>query len=63
VTFPLAKKSDVNGDNANEVFRFLKSTAPGILGLTRIKWNFEKFLVNSDASEVKRYASSTSGSK
>lgn len=34
------KKSDVNGDNANEVFNYLKSQQSS-LGLTRIKWNFE----------------------
>ena len=37
VTFPLMKKSEVNGDNTNEVFKWLKSQKAGILGLTRIK--------------------------
>ena len=37
VTFPLMAKSDVNGDNTNEVYRWLKSQKAGILGLTRIK--------------------------
>jgi glutathione peroxidase len=37
VTFPLVKKSEVNGDNTNEVYRWLKSEKAGILGLTRIK--------------------------
>ena len=30
-------KSDVNGDNTNEVYKWLKSQKAGILGLTRIK--------------------------
>ena len=30
-------KSDVNGDNANEVFKYLKNQKSGLLGLTRIK--------------------------
>ena len=30
-------KSDVNGDNANEVYKYLKSQKSGLLGLTRIK--------------------------
>lgn len=34
------KKSDVNGDNTNEVFKLLKSAKPGLLGTTSIKWNF-----------------------
>jgi len=59
VTFPLMKKSDVNGDNTNEVFKFLKSEKPGIFGLTRIKWNFEKFLVNKEGKVVERWASTT----
>ena len=37
VTFPLMTKSDVNGDNTNEVYKWLKSQKAGILGLTRIK--------------------------
>jgi len=37
VNFPLMKKSDVNGDNTNEVYNWLKSQKSGILGLTRIK--------------------------
>ena len=37
VSFPLMKKSEVNGDNTNEVFKYLKNEKAGILGLTRIK--------------------------
>ena len=37
VTFPLMAKSDVNGDNTNEVYKWLKSQKSGLLGLTRIK--------------------------
>lgn len=40
VTFPLLKKADVNGDNTTPVYQYLKKEAPGILGLTSIKWNF-----------------------
>ena len=42
VSFPLMKKSDVNGEHTNDVFKFLKERKSGLLGLTRIKWNFEK---------------------
>jgi glutathione peroxidase len=59
VTFPLMKKSDVNGDNTNEVFQWLKSERSGLLGLTRIKWNFEKFLVDKRGNVVERWASTT----
>ncbi|KAF5391484.1 hypothetical protein D9757_002435 [Collybiopsis confluens] len=59
VTFPLMKKSDVNGDNTNEVYKWLKSEKSGVLGLTRIKWNFEKFLIDKKGNVVNRWASTT----
>jgi len=59
VSFPIMKKSDVNGDNTNEVYKWLKDEKPGILGLTRIKWNFEKFLVDKKGKVVNRWASTT----
>ena len=37
VTFPLMKKSDVNGDKTNKVFKWLKNEKAGLLGLSRIK--------------------------
>ena len=39
VTFPLMAKSDVNGENANEVF----------------KWNFTKFLIDHKGRVVARF--------
>lgn len=36
VTFPIMKKSEVNGANANSVFKFLKGP-----GGSNIGWNFE----------------------
>jgi len=60
VTFPLMAKSDVNGDDANEVYKYLKSQKSGLLGLTRIKWNFEKFLIDKEGKVVNRWASTTS---
>ena len=59
VTFPLFKKVDVNGDNAHPVYRFLKASAPGILGTEAIKWNFTKFLVGRDGKVIARYATAT----
>lgn len=60
VTFPIMAKSDVNGDHANEVFKFLKETKPGFLGFHAIKWNFTKFLVDRQGNVVERYAPTTS---
>ncbi|KIM67566.1 hypothetical protein SCLCIDRAFT_1108989 [Scleroderma citrinum Foug A] len=59
VSFPLMKKSDVNGDNVNPVYKFLKDQKAGILGLTRIKWNFEKFLIDKNGNVVNRWTSVT----
>ncbi|TIB80023.1 methionine adenosyltransferase II, beta [Wallemia mellicola] len=56
VSFQLFKKSDVNGDKTNEVFKYLKDKKSQ-LGLTRIKWNFEKFLVDKQGNVVNRYSS------
>lgn len=47
----------MNGANAAPVFEWLKSEKPGILGLKRVKWNFEKFLVAKDGKVVNRWAS------
>ena len=59
VTFPLFSKIDVNGDNADPLFRHLKHAARGLLGSEGIKWNFTKFLVKKDGTVYKRYAPTT----
>lgn len=56
VTFPMFSKIDVNGPNTHELYSYLKSNAPGILGSNAIKWNFTKFLVDRNGNVVKRYA-------
>ena len=55
VTFPLAKKIDVNGDNADPLWKHLKDQQAGLLGSRAIKWNFTKFLVDRDGKVVGRY--------
>lgn len=37
--------------------QFLKSQKSGILGISKIKWNFEKFLVDKHGKVVQRYSS------
>ncbi|GBL55727.1 glutathione peroxidase [Pseudomonas citronellolis] len=56
VSFPLFKKIDVNGAGAHPLYVQLKKRAPGVLGSQGIKWNFTKFLVSRDGSQVKRFA-------
>jgi glutathione peroxidase len=62
VTFPIFRKIDVNGRNADPLFQFLKARAPGWLGRS-IKWNFTKFLVDRRGSVVKRFAPRTPPAK
>ena len=59
VTFPLFAKVEVNGPGADPLFQRLKRDAPGLMGSTRIKWNFTKFLVNREGRVVSRYAPTT----
>lgn len=56
VTFPLFAKIEVNGPGAHPLYRYLKHERPGLLGLEAIKWNFTKFLVNTEGVPLKRYA-------
>jgi glutathione peroxidase len=56
VSFPLAAKIDVNGDNADPLWTHLKSKQAGLLGSRGIKWNFTKFLIDSEGNVVGRYA-------
>lgn len=47
-------KIDVNGDNVDPVYKFLKEQKSGLLGMTRIKWNFEKFLLDKEGNVYNR---------
>ncbi|MYZ44818.1 glutathione peroxidase [Schauerella aestuarii] len=56
ITFPIFAKVDVNGDDADPLYAWLKSSKPGLLGTEAIKWNFTKFLVGRDGTVIKRFA-------
>jgi glutathione peroxidase len=56
VSFPMMAKVNVNGAEADPLYKWLSKEAPGILGSTSIKWNFTKFLVGKDGQVIKRYA-------
>jgi len=62
VTFPMFSKIDVNGTDAHPLYKYLKSALPGFLS-KRIKWNFTKFLIDSEGKPVKRFAPSTEPDK
>ena len=59
VEFDMFAKVDVNGKNEIPLYSFLKSEAGGILGTESIKWNFTKFLVDSNGKVIERYGSIT----
>jgi len=58
VTFPLMSKIEVNGENAHPIYKYLKDAAPGTFGKA-IKWNFTKFLINRNGSQITRFSPST----
>ena len=58
VTFPLFAKIDVNGPDAHPLYQWLRSEQSGLVG-NKIRWNFTKFLINTEGKVVKRYGSTT----
>lgn len=56
VTFPLAEKSSVKGDDINPLFKYLTTAEnPDFTG--EIKWNFEKFLIDENGQLIHRFRS------
>lgn len=56
VNFPMFAKIDVNGDDAADLYHWLKSEHPGNGDSPDIVWNFEKFLVDSEGRVVARFS-------
>ena len=59
VTFTMFQKIDVNGKNEHPLYKYLKNETKSILG-KKIKWNFTKFLIDSEGNVIKRYAPTVS---
>lgn len=55
-TFDRFAKIDVNGENEDPLYTYLKKAQSGLLG-DKIKWNFTKFLVDKEGKVVNRYSS------
>lgn len=55
-TFDRFAKIDVNGENEDPLYTYLKKSQGGLLG-DKIKWNFTKFLIDRDGNVVERYSS------
>jgi len=54
VSFTMFERIDVNGQNAHLLYKYLKNEAKGLIS-KEIKWNFTKFLIDSDGNVIKRY--------
>ena len=63
ILFPVFSKIEVNGANASPLFSYLKSQQKGLLNVSRIKWNFTKFLISKEGDVVQRYAPITQPNK
>ena len=72
VSFPLTQKTEVNGENAHPIYRYLRNQAPAdekfdeagalqredrdMVESADIQWNFTKFLIDCVGNVVHRYA-------
>ena len=54
VTFPIMGKGDVIGENAQDLFKYLKDKTG-----EEITWNFAKYLVSEDGSTLKYFPPET----
>jgi glutathione peroxidase len=59
VNFPMFAKIDVNGNTACDLYKMLKTAAPGEDGNEDIPWNFTKFLVGKNGEVIARFAPQT----
>ena len=62
VTFTMFEKIDVNGELSHPIYKYLKNNAKGILN-NEIKWNFTKFLIDSEGNVIDRFAPTTAPKK
>jgi glutathione peroxidase len=56
VTFPMFSKISVRGNDQHPLYRFLtsESTNPKFSG--KVKWNFQKYLINRDGEVIAKFA-------
>lgn len=55
IDFPMFAKIEVNGDDACDLYKWLKAEQPGDGDNADITWNFEKFLINGAGEVVARF--------
>jgi glutathione peroxidase len=59
VTFPMMEKIDVNGDNRHAIYKELTPIADASGHTGDIRWNFEKFVISADGSQITRFSPKT----
>ena len=59
VTFPMFEKLDVNGEGRHELYDVLTQVPDGDGYTGDIRWNFEKFVVSADGSQITRFSPKT----
>jgi glutathione peroxidase len=63
VSFPIFEKIDVNGRKAHPIFKYLKENLSGGIFGSNVKWNFTKFIIDSQGNPVKRFGPTTKPEK
>ena len=55
VTFPMMEKIDVNGPGRHAIYKELAPLADATGHTGDIRWNFEKFVVSADGTQITRF--------
>jgi glutathione peroxidase len=59
VTFPMAEKISVKGDDTAPIYKWLKNKSMNGVLDANIKWNFNKFLLNEKGEIIAKFDSGT----
>ncbi len=59
VTFPMMEKISVKGDDIHPIYQFLTESAKNGVMDTKVKWNFQKYLINEKGELEKVFYSGT----
>ena len=59
VTFPMADKVSVKGDDTHELYKYLKEQAAAKGFIDPVTWNFGKFLINEKGELIATFSPKT----
>ena len=59
VTFPIMEKIEVNGGKRHDIYKTLTDIADASGHKGDIRWNFEKFVVSADGTQITRFSPKT----